>query len=163
MPSRTGSVQARAPGRAVDRDDAVRALAGAAQQAAAAVVLEAARERALAGGVERRADRVALVGLDRLAVEGEADHLLAVDALAGLVRAAGSRGGPLARGLRGHRGQQHLVGPRVALGEEPRAAPGAVVPPLALDAGDVAAEVVVLARALGSVGRAVGRGEISPP
>ncbi len=37
----------------------------------------------------------------------------------------------------------HLVRCRVALGEEPGATAGAVVPPLALHAGDVAAEVVV--------------------
>ena len=61
-------------GPAVDLDEAVRALAGAAEQAARAVVLEAARERPPAGGVERRADRVALERLDRLAVEREADR-----------------------------------------------------------------------------------------
>jgi hypothetical protein len=56
-------------GRPVDRHNAVRALTGAAQQPAPAVVLETARERAQAGGVQGRSDRVALVRLGRLAVE----------------------------------------------------------------------------------------------
>ena len=60
-------------GRAVDGHEAVGALPGAAQQAAPAVVLEAARERALAGGEQRRGDGVARERLDALAVEGEAD------------------------------------------------------------------------------------------
>ena len=76
--------------RAVDRDQAVRALPRAAQQAAPAVVLEAARERALAGCVERRGDGVARQRLDALAVEGEADGGGAIDALAGLRRGGGS-------------------------------------------------------------------------
>src|SRR5262249_22327763 len=42
-------------------------------------------------------------------------------------------------------GQQDLVGRGVALGDEPRAASGAVEPPLALHAGGVASEGVVLA------------------
>src|SRR4051794_35290316 len=42
--------------------------------------------------------------------------------------------------------QQHLVGARVALGEEPLAAAGAMEPPLALHARDVLAEVVVRAQ-----------------
>src|SRR6185437_3716609 len=53
---------------AVDGHETVRALAGAAHEAAAAVVLEAAREGALAVRVERGADRVALERLDGLAV-----------------------------------------------------------------------------------------------
>ena len=39
---------------------------------------------------------------------------------------------------------EHLVRPRVALGEEPLAAPRAVLPPLALHARDVVAEVHVV-------------------
>ena len=111
--------------------EAVGALAGDAHQAAAAVVLEAARERPLAGGVQRRADRVALERGDALAVEREADRLGAVDPLAGLAVRAGSwRRSP-------GRLQQDFVGGRVALGVEPGAAAGAVKPPLALDPGDV--------------------------
>jgi hypothetical protein len=71
-------------GRAVDGDQAVGALPGAAQQAAAAVVLEAARERALAGDVQRGRDRVALEALDIAPVEAEAHGARAVEALAGL-------------------------------------------------------------------------------
>ena len=72
-------------GGAVDGDDAVRALTGAAHQAAAAVVLEAAREGPLTGRVQGRSDRVPLVGLDALAVERERQRLAAVDALARLL------------------------------------------------------------------------------
>ena len=93
IPSRTGSVQARTPGPAVDLDEAVRALAGAAEEAARAVVLEAAREHPLAGGVQGRADRVALERLDRLAVEAERDRPLAVDPLAGAGGEAAHRSG----------------------------------------------------------------------
>ena len=75
-------------GGAVDRADAVRALAGDAHQAAAAVVLERAAERPLTGGVQRRADRVAFESGNALAVEREADRLGAVDPLAGLGREA---------------------------------------------------------------------------
>ena len=71
-------------GRAVDGHEAVGALPGAAQQAAPAVVLEAARERALAAGEQGGGDGVARERLDALAVEGEADRPRAVDALAGL-------------------------------------------------------------------------------
>ena len=52
---------------------AIRAVAGAAEQAARAVVLERARERAQAGRVERGAERVALVALDPLLAEAEDD------------------------------------------------------------------------------------------
>ena len=84
--ARADRLDARAgPGRAVDGDDAVRAVARAAHQPAPPVVLEASRERAPAGGVERRPDRVALERLDALAVEREADHPVAVDPLAGLL------------------------------------------------------------------------------
>jgi len=69
--------------RAVDLDEAVRALAGAAEEAARAVVLEAAREHQLAAGVQRRADRVALESGHALAVEAELDRALAVDPLTG--------------------------------------------------------------------------------
>ena len=79
---------------AVDGDEAVRAVAGAAHQPAPAVVLEAARERPLAGGVQRRADRVALERGDLLAVEVERDRLVAVDQLRGLGRQAGHALGP---------------------------------------------------------------------
>src|SRR5579859_6512375 len=72
-------------GSAVDRHDAVGALSGAAQQTAAAVILEAAREGALAGGIQGGGDRVALVGLHLLSVEREAELALAVQALAGLL------------------------------------------------------------------------------
>ena len=68
---------------AVDLDQAVGALAGAAEEPARAVVLEAAREHPTAVGVQRRADRVALERLDGLAVEAERDRAAAVDALAG--------------------------------------------------------------------------------
>jgi len=47
------------------------------------------------------------------------------------------------RGLLGDRRPVDLVGARVALGEEPLATAGAVEPPLALNPGDVPAEVVV--------------------
>ncbi len=77
---------------------------------------------------------------DLLAVEGERDRPVAVDQLGRLRREAGhpssSPGKP---------DLQHLVRARVALGQEPRPAARAVVPPLALHARDVAAEVVVLA------------------
>jgi hypothetical protein len=75
--------------RAVDRDQAVGAVARAAHQAAPAVVLEAAREGALAGGVERRADRVACERRHLPAVEGERDALIAVDQLRRLGSQAG--------------------------------------------------------------------------
>ena len=77
-------------GRAVDGDEAVRALPGAAQQAAAAVVLEAARERALARGEERGGDGVAGERLDALAVEGEADRPRSGRCARRAARAAGS-------------------------------------------------------------------------
>src|SRR5262249_25202055 len=58
-------------------------MAGAAEQAATPVVLEAAREGRPAARVESRADRVAVVRLDRLAVELELDRPPAVDPLGG--------------------------------------------------------------------------------
>ena len=73
-------------GPAVHLDQAVRALARAAEQPAGPVVLEAARDRPPPGGMERRADRVALVRLDALAVELEADRPAAVDSLVGAGR-----------------------------------------------------------------------------
>ena len=57
--ARVGGARAHA-GHAVDRDQAVRAVAGAAVQAAAPVVLQRARERPDAGAVQRRGHRVAL-------------------------------------------------------------------------------------------------------
>ena len=69
-------------GPAVHVDEAVRALTGAAEQAARAVVLEAPREDPMIGRVQRRADRVARERLDPLAVEGERDGPCAVDPLA---------------------------------------------------------------------------------
>ena len=74
------------PWRAVDRHQAVGAMARAAHQTAPAVVLEAAGEGPPAGGVQRRADRVALVRGDLLAVERERDLPVAVDHLGGLLR-----------------------------------------------------------------------------
>src|SRR5919108_3552573 len=70
--------------------------------------------------------------------------------------AARGRGRPARRSAReaasrsipagsGQLGEHDLVGARVALGDEPDAAAGAVVPPFALDARDIGAEVVVLA------------------
>ena len=76
-------------GRAVHGHEAVRALAGAAEEAAAAVVLEGAREGALAPGEESRPDRVALEAADLLAVEGEGDLAAAHDALVALFGEAG--------------------------------------------------------------------------
>ena len=78
-------------GRAVDGHEAVRALPGAAQQAAAAVVLEAARERAPAGCEEGRGDGVARERLDGLAVEGEADGPSSGRCARRAARAGGSR------------------------------------------------------------------------
>ena len=72
-------------GGAVHLHEAVGALAGAAEEAARAVVLEAAREGALAGGEERRADRVALEGRHVLPVERERELAVALDALAALL------------------------------------------------------------------------------
>src|SRR6185312_14096260 len=66
---------------AVDLDEAVGALAAAAQKAAGAVVLERAREDADAVGVERRGDRVAGEALDRPAPPRERDGAPAVDQL----------------------------------------------------------------------------------
>jgi len=75
-------------GSAVHLHEAVRALAGTAEEAPPAVVLEAAGEGALPGGVQRRADRVALEGLDRFAVEAEAEPAPAIEALVRLGRKA---------------------------------------------------------------------------
>jgi hypothetical protein len=75
--------------RAVDRDEAVRALAGAAEETAAAVVLERAREGALPARVERRPDRVALEAGHLTAVERERDLGVTVDALTALLGKAG--------------------------------------------------------------------------
>src|SRR5204862_7979477 len=66
---------------AVDLDEAVGALAAAAQEATRAVVLERAREDADAVGVERRGDRVAGEALDRPAPPRERDGAAAVDQL----------------------------------------------------------------------------------
>ena len=49
-------------------------------------------------------------------------------------------------------GPVHLIGARVALGDEPLAAAGSVQPPLLLHSRDVPAEVVVLAE-LAKAGR----------
>ncbi len=73
-------------GPAIHLDQAVGALAGATEQAARPVVLEAAREHAPAGGVQGRANRVALERLDPLAVEAELDRAAAAYAF---VRAGG--------------------------------------------------------------------------
>ena len=143
-------------GSAVDRDEAVGALAGAAEQAAAAVVLERAREGALAAGEERRPDRVPLEPGDLTPVERERDLRVTVDALAALLGQAAhvQRGRRAGREHLVHRARPvHLVRARVALRDEPFAAAGAVQPPLLLHSGDVAAEVVVLARARGGWGR----------
>ena len=69
-------------GRPVDVDEAVRALAGAAEEPAGTVVLEAAREHLAPAGGERGPDRVALERFHRLAVEAEAHGPIAVDQLA---------------------------------------------------------------------------------
>ena len=58
---------------AVDLHEAVRATPGAAEEATATVVLEAAREHASPGREQRRADRVALESLDGAALEEEPD------------------------------------------------------------------------------------------
>src|SRR6266545_4836545 len=58
--------------------------------------------------------------------------------------------------------QQHLVGARVALGEEPLAAAGTVEPPLALDPRDVVAEVVVGAQLARRRGRARSWVDLAP-
>ena len=79
------------PGGAVDGDQAVWALAGAAQEPAWAVVLEAPRERTPPRRVERRGDGVTLERRDRPAVEGEGDLARAVDPLPGLLGEAGHR------------------------------------------------------------------------
>ena len=68
------------PGPAVDLDEAVRALAGAAHEPARAVVLEASREHPAAVRVQGRADRVALERGNHLAVERERDRPIASDA-----------------------------------------------------------------------------------
>ena len=123
---------------AVHLHEAVGALAGAAHEPAAAVVLEAAREGAPAGREQRRADRVARRGR-RTSLPSKVKRQLAlpVDPLPVARRAACSP-----RALRQLR-QEHLVRAGVALGQEPGAAPRAVEPPLALHAGHVVAEVVV--------------------
>src|SRR5439155_24141891 len=69
-------------GDAVHLDQAVRALARAAHQAPAAVVLERAREHARAGGEQGRADRVAGKAAGRRALPGERDGVVAIDQLA---------------------------------------------------------------------------------
>ena len=98
----------------------------------------------------------------RLAVERERDRLRSRS-----IRSPGCCGrrahGMLTRARREARHPQHLVRAGVALGLEPRAAPGAVVPPLALHAGDVAAEVVVLVQLAERRGAARGRVVTSPP
>ena len=82
------------PGPAVDLDQAVRALPGAAEQAAGAVVLEAARDHPLPRGVKRGADRVALERLHGAAVEAELDLPPAVDPLSRLPRKPAHRSLP---------------------------------------------------------------------
>ena len=64
--------------------------------------------------------------------------------------------------LAGSADAQHLVGPRVAVGLEPRPAARAVIPPLALDARNVAAEVVVLRQLAQRWLRAGAGGHFSP-
>ena len=70
-------------GPAIDLDQAVRAIARAAEKPAGPVVLEAARYDPPARRVERGADRVALEGLDSFPVELEPDRAIAVDSLVG--------------------------------------------------------------------------------
>jgi hypothetical protein len=81
-------------GGAVDGYETVGALAGAAEEAATAVVLEGAREGALAARVERRADRVTLERLDFTAVERERNLGVTPDALAALLGKAGHAAPP---------------------------------------------------------------------
>ena len=69
--------------RAVDLDQAVRALPGAAEQPARAVVLEGAREDPLAGAGQGGGDRVALEPAARVPVEAEADLPAAANQLTG--------------------------------------------------------------------------------
>ena len=154
MPSRTGSVQARTPGRAVDLHEAVRALAGAAHQAARAVVLERAGEGAPPGGEQRRADRVALERLTCL--PSKVNEIAARGRCARRGAAASRLTVPAAP-----RSRTSLVRvSRSARNQAPAA--GAMEPPLALHARHVAAEVVVRVElALG--GLRAGRGLISPP
>ena len=57
---------------------------------------------------------------------------------------------------------EDLVRARVALGQEPDLAAEAVVPPLALDAGDVAAEVEVVGQLARASGVGFGRDVTSP-
>src|SRR5581483_1485409 len=78
---------------AVHGHQAVRAGAGAAEQAARTVVLEAPREHPAAGGEQRGADRVPGERLDEVVLEAEGDRLRAVDALAGLRREPHRAGG----------------------------------------------------------------------
>ena len=126
----------------VDGHLAVRAVAGAALEAARAVVLEAPREDPATRGVERRADRVARVRVDGLAVVRDRQLLRAVDQLAGMLGEPGHAGS-------GCHVRVDLVGVRVPLGEEPLLA-HAAEPPLALDAPLVVADVdVVVELALG--------------
>ena len=70
----------------VDVDEAVRAPAGAAEEPARAVVLEAAAHDSHAGRVERRAHRVALERAHAPSGEGELKRLRPVDALSGTWR-----------------------------------------------------------------------------
>ena len=99
-------------------------------------------------------------------VEAEFELATAVDPLAVALGQPGHPGvtplsGPAVPGS-GGAVIQHLVGARVALGDEPRAAARAVIPPLALDPGDVTAKVVVDVE-LAQLGRSIGRGTTSPP
>ena len=130
-------------GRAVDLHHAIGTAARDAQQPARAVVLEAAREDALPRREERRPDRVALVRSYGLAAEAEDDLARAVDPLGRLRRQAHQAASSGARPA-GQLDALDLVRARVALGEEPDLAAVAVMPPLALHAGDVAAEVDVV-------------------
>ncbi len=124
---------------AVDGHLAVRAVTRAAEKPARTVVLEGAREHPLARREGGGRDRVALEARHLPPGERERDGLSSG-------RSARRRGRRASRGLPrlGEHDLEHLVRPRVALGEEPLAAPRAVLPPLALDAGDVVAEVHVL-------------------
>jgi hypothetical protein len=82
MPRTDGLNAGADAGRSVDGDDAIRALPGAAQETAAAMILEAARERHLARGAERRPNCVPLETIYDLAVEREANRRVTGDPLA---------------------------------------------------------------------------------
>ena len=125
---------------AVDGHLTVRAVAGAAEKSAWTVVLEGAREDTLACREGGGRDRVAFEAGDLPPGEGERHRLRAVDPLA-LPRLEPHDAGLL--GLR-KRDLDHLVRARVALGEKPFTTARAMLPPLALHAGHVVAEVHVV-------------------